>query len=303
LGFETDTQLIRIPAKLLRTPILSLIRNGKINWTEKPRGASWNLKQVKFVNAGHIDKLNIWLMPGSRFDNKGQPGTLRDNMVACLINHGFSNVAAGTKGEGGVSDLQYFWTADMPKSRDVKDLAKAQGKKMTLVILEKKDQGVYSRIKRAADLDYGVQVVCAVGVDIPHYQPGEGQQAPGFQNARLSNLALKFNMKSGGHNHVLNSLDLNDLLRKERNSTVIFGADVTHPPVGSVAGHPSIACVVASVDGEFQNYPGSMRLQAGKQEVCIVCLPFVSNQLICVLGDRGHGEHGRRETRSLVQEE
>ncbi|KAF2740119.1 stem cell self-renewal protein Piwi, partial [Polyplosphaeria fusca] len=78
-------------------------------------------------------------------------------------------------------------------------------------------------------------------------------------------LAMKFNIKAGGLNHKLVDGVLDQYLPK-RNTTVIFGADVTHPPAGSMVGYPSIACVVGSVDNNFQNYPGSMRLQAGRQE-------------------------------------
>ncbi|KAF1972475.1 hypothetical protein BU23DRAFT_599567 [Bimuria novae-zelandiae CBS 107.79] len=43
-------------------------------------------------------------------------------------------------------------------------------------------------------------------------------------------------------------------------------ADAARPAVSDPAGMPSIAAVVESIDQEFQNYPGSMRLQPGRQE-------------------------------------
>jgi eukaryotic translation initiation factor 2C len=79
----------------------------------------------------------------------------------------------------------------------------------------------------------------------------------------LTNLCMKINMKGGGINHQVaftaGKLNLN--------KTIVFGADVTHPGASQCIGYPSIACVVASVDRYFMNYPGSMRLQAGRQEV------------------------------------
>jgi hypothetical protein len=44
---------------------------------------------------------------------------------------------------------------------------------------------------------------------------------------------------------------------------------VGHSPISSFQGVPSIAAVVASYDNQFQNYPGSIRLQPGGQEVSI----------------------------------
>jgi eukaryotic translation initiation factor 2C len=83
-----------------------------------------------------------------------------------------------------------------------------------------------------------------------------------------SNLSLKVNMKFGGDHHRMDTHRLNYLLGSERrNLTIIIGADVVHPAGGGKFGAPSIACVIGSVDSEFMNYPGSMRLQGGNQEV------------------------------------
>ncbi|CZT20221.1 uncharacterized protein RCC_06078 [Ramularia collo-cygni] len=50
-------------------------------------------------------------------------------------------------------------------------------------------------------------------------------------------------------------------------STIVVGADVTHPGRGSVQHCPSVAAVVASTDPFAVNYPGSMRLRRSKQEM------------------------------------
>jgi eukaryotic translation initiation factor 2C len=73
---------------------------------------------------------------------------------------------------------------------------------------------------------------------------------------------MKFNSKVMGTNHKLQRSDIQRLLGPENQhaNTIIFGADVGHPGSGSMAGIPSVACVVASSDVKFQNYPGSMRL-------------------------------------------
>ncbi|KAF2658674.1 stem cell self-renewal protein Piwi, partial [Lophiostoma macrostomum CBS 122681] len=125
----------------------------------------------------------------------------------------------------------------------------------TLVLLDEKDFDKYSTVKRIADLEYGQHSLCA--------EAGKIFKSGGKRLQHLSNLALKVNMKVGGDNHQLDPKQLESLLEVP---TMILGADVTHPGVGSKWGCPSIACVVGSVDQQFMNYPGSMRLQAGKQE-------------------------------------
>lgn len=56
-------------------------------------------------------------------------------------------------------------------------------------------------------------------------------------------------------------------LRKKK--TIMVGIDVTHPGPGSRDGSPSIAAVVASVDDNFVQFPASLEIQKGKQEVGI----------------------------------
>jgi hypothetical protein len=107
---------------------------------------------------------------------------------------------------------------------------------------------------------------------VPKTVPRAGQLM-GFQGQHLDNIALKLNIKAGGVNHKFDAqpLKLHLGVDNRLENTIAFGADVGHPGSGSVAGIPSVACVVASLDIEFQNYPGSMRLQAGGQEVSSVC--------------------------------
>lgn len=47
---------------------------------------------------------------------------------------------------------------------------------------------------------------------------------------------------------------------------MIVGMDVTHPAPKSMLGTPSIASVVASVDGMYGQWPGSIRCQTSRQE-------------------------------------
>lgn len=48
---------------------------------------------------------------------------------------------------------------------------------------------------------------------------------------------------------------------------MLVGIDVTHPGPGSVRGTPSIAAVVASVDGNYAQFPVSMEIQESKKEM------------------------------------
>jgi len=58
-----------------------------------------------------------------------------------------------------------------------------------------------------------------------------------------------------------------DVLKKE--TTMIVGIDVNHPPPDSTKGTPSISCVVSSVDDRFFQYPASLRLQESRRELVL----------------------------------
>jgi eukaryotic translation initiation factor 2C len=146
----------------------------------------------------------------------------------------------------------------------------------TIVVLGRKSEDEYAAVKRAGDITFGRHTLCLLGDKIKH-DVGHPDKFSYMQH--LANLALKVNLKMGGDNHHVNIHGLGSLKAK----TIILGAvsklffpvlqlltihlqDVTHPGNDST-GRPSIAAVVGSIDDHFMNYPGSMRLQAGGQEV------------------------------------
>jgi len=121
-----------------------------------------------------------------------------------------------------------------------------------MVILSNKDSAVYSSLKYVCDTKLDVLTVCVQADNIRKSQP-----------QYFANVALKFNMKLGGVNHVL---DPRSVAWLKETPTMLMGADVTHPSPLSIKGTPSIAAVVASVDNLYGQYPASMRLQIGPKE-------------------------------------
>jgi eukaryotic translation initiation factor 2C len=93
-------------------------------------------------------------------------------------------------------------------------------------------------------------------------------------------------MLTHGKSHYLDDSAMG-LLRKDL--TMLVGIDVTHPGPGSVRGTPSIAAVVASVDGFYAQYPVSMEIQESKKEV-----PLFFAKLL------GMPEHGPISRWSLI---
>lgn len=130
---------------------------------------------------------------------------------------------------------------------------------LVLVVIKDRNTLAYADIKRWGDAIVGVPtVVCTL----------KKLQSDCGRGPYQGNIALKMNINLRGRNHSL----IGDSYTRLRNSagegsTMIVGADVTHPGVGSLKHCPSVAAVVASIDEQHTTYPGSVRLQASRQEV------------------------------------
>jgi eukaryotic translation initiation factor 2C len=249
--------LIDIQAKILTQPSLSYSRDA----LPEIRTASWSVRDLLFVRAADIGALNIFIITEAELRAPRSAADLRANMVSRLHLHGLQATPGSTAG-GRLHDFSNFWAINNVTGR-----SEARGNRTTLIVLENLDTGMHPNIKRLVEVNHGVHTLCILGGKIDYIRKKNPMQDPGFACQFLSNYALKFNSKFGGLNHRLSSTALDLYLGDSRNSTIILGADVTHPTHGDVMGFPSIACVVGSTDHDFQNYPGSMRLQGGRVEV------------------------------------
>jgi eukaryotic translation initiation factor 2C len=269
-------ELIKFSAARLATPLLfyhdrrtgATIRKNANSASEE--SASWDVIGCRFVNPSkdlhHVHALGLegWNQKGGNQDD------IHRSLIAKLSYHGVQS-ADDTDNDFGWSGHQSVYYPEDPNNLqegETKDpveafelhLKQVKNKKddLTLILLRNKDYAMYASMKRIADLEHGHPTSFAVGEKIKNLS---GQV--------LSNLALKVNMNLGGVNHHLVDPDLGKdfVNRNQRLRTMVLGADVTHPAAASKPGCPSIACVVASVDEKVMKYLGSMRLQAGGQEV------------------------------------
>ncbi|KAJ2936747.1 hypothetical protein H1R20_g354, partial [Candolleomyces eurysporus] len=128
-----------------------------------------------------------------------------------------------------------------------------------LVLLEKRDNFIYPGIKRIGDVELGIMTL---HMQLPKVL-GDSEHG-NKRDQYLSNVALKVNTKLGGVNHLLDDNAMRWLKKKK---TMMVGIDVTHPGPGSREGSPSIAAVVASTDDNFVQFPASLEIQRGKQEM------------------------------------
>jgi len=126
--------------------------------------------------------------------------------------------------------------------------------KLLLVILPNADAAIYARVKFACDVKEGLRNVCVIG----------SKFAKDHNDQYFANVALKFNLKLGGRNQLVDSAKLGVIAEGK---TMVVGIDVTHPSPDSAKTAPSVAAIVASVDQWLAQWPADLRIQTARQEM------------------------------------
>jgi len=124
--------------------------------------------------------------------------------------------------------------------------------RLVLIIIPTAHTQLYNRIKHVGDVKVGVHTVCVVGSKFAKSQP-----------QYFANVALKFNLKLGGINQLIDSTRLGII---NEDKTMVVGIDVTHPSPGSASNAPSVAGMVASVDRWLGQWPADLRIQKSRKE-------------------------------------
>ena len=240
-GVGVDSKMIVIQGRILPAPPVTYGANARIIPTE----ASWNLRGKRFAKPAKVSKWAFLKLGGARFEKSNLDlfrGALRD-------------YGLGTEGP---TNPQGFH-APLPGPDDANDESIQNvfrtmfqlGIKIVLVVLPSSSAVIYARVKYWGDVKSGIHSVCVLTEKL--------NKGPQY----YANVALKFNLKCGGVNQLLPE----QLGFLNRGKTMVVGIDVTHPAPKSMEGTPSIAAVVASIDSDCGQWPGSIRCQGSKVEM------------------------------------
>lgn len=208
------------------------------------------MTEAQFNAPGRLQSWSFVVIrdPGgrSRFASAEEAGPVVNSLRAALIRRG---IMAAPPKQGRTLAISG------PDDSRLSDLMQmAHGLELLLVILPNANSPVYSRVKALGDLRYGVHTVCVVGDKVAK---------PGGQDQYMANVALKINLKLGGRNQFVEPPRLG-LLSEDK--TMVVGVDVTHPSPGSSGAAPSVAGMVASVDGHVSQWPGILRVQSSARQ-------------------------------------
>ncbi|KAF2750120.1 Piwi-domain-containing protein [Sporormia fimetaria CBS 119925] len=125
---------------------------------------------------------------------------------------------------------------------------------LMFIVLPEANTFLYKRIKTLADKTYGIYTICCVGSKLAK---------PNGRDQYMANIALKFNLKLGGVNQMVENKNLGII---DQGKTMVVGIDVTHPSPDSSSNAPSVSAMVASVDKVLGQWPATLRVQRGRQE-------------------------------------
>lgn len=258
MGMEQE--MVVVPGRILPAPGITYAAGGKTPFVS---GASWNLAGVKFARAA---ALKTWSCLVIQDSTRTVPKEVVTGLLTAVMESAKSYGMTTSPVLMKLADGNFIPVVNLPREKgDTKALIDAlspgfarfvQSKvQIVYVLLPSKDKSLYSAVKYCGDVKFGVATVCS-NLNQALNERGQAQY--------LANVMLKFNIKLGGINH---NVQKNVLGPFGDGKTMLVGCDVTHPSPGSLKGVPSVAGVVASVDPGFIQFPGSLRLQTGKQEM------------------------------------
>lgn len=234
-----------------------------------PSGGSWNMRDIKFFGGSSVPG---WAavqvsVKGARNSFNGDFPTNMDNFARALATNGLTVPVKAHN----IPDITVALPTDNDPVGDFSQLesifnnAVARKVPLLLFVLGVKDTKLYNRIKYLGDVKYGIHSVCSLGEkfhknDLQYY----------------ANVALKFNLKLGGINQVIDGSKLG-IVAEGR--TMIVGLDVTHPSPGSADDAPSVAGIVASMDRQLAQWPAAISVQTGRQEMVSGLKDMVKSRL------------------------
>lgn len=252
-GVKVDTSMITVSARVL--PAVSLSYSGKV---QQPKDAGWNMRDIKFSKGAQMPVWSyVWMRTQQ---NSGSFQNLQDvtrTVQAFYAMLGKCGIQASQPLPG--KELRLHNPQD-PDAEIDNFFSSMKTVRLVLVILPCQSTPIYNAIKRAADIKYGVHTVHVVGDKRKFAKAVEG----GDNSQYFANVALKFNLKLGGHNQLLKPADLGFI---SEGKTMLVGLDVTHPGPGSSEKAPSVSSITASINAQLGQWPADVKIQTGRKEM------------------------------------
>eukprot|EP00842_Homolaphlyctis_polyrhiza_P005960 jgi/Hompol1/6365/HPOL_004951-RA len=247
-GVEVDHEMATVSARVLAAPAVSYHPASK-EPVITPREGSWNLRD-KMVAQGV--SLRSWSVIAFGAEQDYPVGVIQKFITLLVQTCEECGVFVQNK-QPPISYAHPFGDIE-PTLIDAYMIAGdsyQERPQLIVCILPNTGVPLYAEIKRVSDTVIGVATQC---IQAKHMFAAKRQYC--------ANVCLKINVKLGGMNSYLSSVQLPFVSERP---TIILGADITHPVMGSSSSQ-SIAAVVGSMDAQCSRYSASIRVQRGRNE-------------------------------------
>ncbi|XP_058004168.1 protein argonaute 5 isoform X2 [Hevea brasiliensis] len=243
-GIQVKEELTFINARVLPPPMLKYHETGG-EASVVPRLGQWNMINKKVVNGGRVE---FWTCVNfSLRVNQNVPVEFCRQLIEMCVSKGMEfnpnpilPIQSANPSQIGKA------LADVHKQCTAK-LSNGKKRLQLLIIILPDVSGSYGEIKRVCETELGIVSQCCLP-----------RKAARLSKQYFENVALKINVKAGGRNTVLNDAIQRRIPLVTDVPTIIFGADITHPP----------SRVVASMDWpEVTKYRGIVSGQAYREEI------------------------------------
>lgn len=243
-----------VPARILESPRV-LYREGTIAPTI--RNGTWSSLGTKFAVPAELGRIAVLVLYEE--DKTDFNGLINTFFEVCLE---FGMKISETPKPPVFIKLSHNHTKVLSDVRDImSEEALGIRPKLTLVFLPKKDDDIYSGIRRIFDLELGLQSIFL-----------RTSKAQLHQSHYFKNVTMKLNAKLGGISHRLHSDS-----KRWLGDTMLVGMCLLHPGADEIKGTPSISSMTASCDSEFMLYPMNISFQKSGESVrylSFLCSPL-----------------------------
>lgn len=260
-GVSINGELITVPGRVLPAP--------KVNYKNSAaevREGSWNMLKVKLNTAATLKNwTTVIISEGGVRQEYPDQASLKPTMekfFQALKQIGI-NISAP---QPGPPPLMVNGSADFSKIDDVLKQIVARGFELVFVVLPTDNTPAYDYLKTVADTKLGLHTICSVSSKLAKEQ-----------NQYFNNVALKFNLKLGGVNQLVDNTRLGVI---NEGKTMVLGIDVTHPSPDSATNAPSVASMVASIDKFLGQWPAALRVQKGREEMVADLIGMLKSRLV-----------------------
>ncbi|KAJ8105143.1 hypothetical protein ONZ43_g7544 [Nemania bipapillata] len=254
-GITIDKTLLTVQGRELMPPTIVYKDKQQKAKSIMVYQGGWNMENVRVSRPGTKIERWFWISidrPNGGHWGHDQVSQNMENWVDFLIGQGIAIQKTPLRCNSKVTVQNSVANAVRTVFREMA----AQRPQFVFVVLPgaKTDTTIYNDVKKLGDTEFGYRTQHILKSNLMK------------NNLQIyANLGLKVNLKMGGVNHTLSK----DVTIVKQHSAMVVGYDVTHPTnvSGSSEGMPSLVGMVASIDSDLAQWPGTTWIQEGRKEM------------------------------------